>query len=151
MKLTEHFTLAELTRSQKAVELGIDNTPPADVLEELRATAMMMEQVRQILGGPILISSGYRCLALNRALRSEDTSAHLAGRAVDFTCPSFGTPLEVAQRLATRQALLGFDQLIHERVRGANWVHIGRAAAGRTPRGELLTIDGRGTRMGLHA
>jgi len=148
MNLTEHFTIEELTRSQKAVELGIDNTPPADVLEELRATAMMMEQVRQILGGPILTSSGYRCLALNRAIGSKDTSAHVWGGAVDFTCPSFGTPLEVAQRLATRQALLGFDQLIHEHAR---WVHIGRAAGDATPRGQLLTIDSRGIRAGLLA
>lgn len=148
MQLTEHFTLAELIRSKKADEKGIDNTPSEAIVEELRATALMMERVREILGAPIVISSGYRCLELNRLLGSKDTSAHVAGRAVDFTCPDFGTPLEVAKRLATRQALLGFDQLIHEFRR---WVHIGRAAGQNTPRGELLTIDQRGTRAGLLA
>ena len=147
-QLTEHFTIEELTRSEKAASLGIDNTPSAEVVNELQATALMMERVREILGGPIVISSGYRSLALNRAVGSKDTSAHVAGRAVDFTCPSFGTPLEVAQRLSTRQALLGFDQLIHEFRR---WVHIGRAAENHTPRGELLTIDTRGTQAGLVA
>lgn len=146
MQLTPHFTLAELTASETAARLGIDNTPPLAVMADLRATALMLEKVREILGGPILISSGYRCLALNRALRSKDTSAHVAGRAVDFTCPSFGTALQVAQRLAQRQAELEFDQLIHEFGR---WVHIGRAAG--APRGQLLTIDASGTRTGLLA
>lgn len=148
MQLTLNFTLAEFTRSEIAARRGIDNTPPPDIVEELRATAMVMERVRAILGAPITITSGYRCLALNRAIGSKDTSAHVWGGAVDFTCPGFGDPLAVAQRLAGRQALLGFDQLIIEFKR---WVHIGRAAGERTPRGELLTIDSRGTMAGLVA
>lgn len=148
MQISPHFTLEEFTRSDTAARLGIDNTPPADVVEELRATALMMERVREILGAPIVISSGYRCLALNRAVGSKDTSAHVWGGAVDFTCEAFGTPLEIAQRLSQRQALLGYDQIIHEWKR---WVHIGRARSGLQPRAELLTIDSRGTRAGLVA
>jgi zinc D-Ala-D-Ala carboxypeptidase len=148
MQLTPHFSLEELTHSDTAARLGIDNTPAADVIEQLQATAEMMERVREILGAPIVISSGYRCLALNRSLGSKDTSAHVFGRAVDFTCPGFGPPLAVAERLSSRLAVLGFDQLIHEFRR---WVHIGRAAGERVPRGELLTIDARGTRAGLLA
>lgn len=148
MQLTEHFTLDEFVRSVTAERLHIDNTPPEALIDELRETAQMMERVREMLGAPIVISSGYRCPTLNRAVGSKDTSAHMVGRAVDFTCPGFGTPLEVAQRLATRQELLGFDQLIHEHQR---WVHIGRSAEGIRPRGELLTIDSRGTRTGLLA
>jgi len=146
MKLSPNFTLEELTRSDLAARLGIDNTPGPDALANLGLVAQRLEDVRNILGGRMLISSGFRCLALNRALKSKDTSAHVQGLAVDFTCPDFGTPLQVAQRLAQRKDALAFDQLIHEYGR---WVHIGWSAG--IPRRELLTIDAQGTRAGLLA
>lgn len=148
MNLSPHFALEEFVRSETAARKGLDNTPGVEVVEELQATALMLERVREILGSPIFITSGYRCLALNRMLGSKDTSAHLSGRAVDFTCPGFGSPLEVAEKLASHRASLAFDQLIHEFRR---WVHIGRPAGDNTPRGQLLTIDSRGTLPGLVA
>lgn len=146
MNLTPHFTLEELTRSDMAARLGIDNTPGPDALANLALVAQRLEEVRTMLGAPLVISSGFRCLALNRALKSKDTSAHVQGLAVDFTCPGFGTPLQVAQRLAQRKDALAFDQLIHEFGR---WVHLGWTAG--IPRRELLTIDTKGTRAGLLA
>lgn len=144
MRLSEHFSLSEFTASQTAARLGIDNTPPPEIIAELRETAAMMEQARRRLGNKVITpTSAYRCLALNRAIGSGDSSAHVRGMAVDFICPSFGTPLEVARALAASD--IAFDQLIHE---FGQWVHIGRAPSAQ-PRRQLLTIDGAGTRYGL--
>lgn len=146
MNLTAHFTLEELTQSGYAERMGIDNTPDEVVQGRLVYLAGKLELARAILGAPLLVSSGYRCQALNRAVGSKDTSAHMQGLAADFICPGFGSPLVVAQRLASRKAELGFDQLIHEFRR---WVHIGFRLD--SPRGELLTIDANGVRVGLVA
>ena len=125
--LSEHFHLDEFTTSQTATRHGIDNTPSEKVVENLRMLAALLEQVRELLGGgAIRISSGYRCLALNQHIGSGHTSAHIFGYAADFTCPSFGTPLEVAKKIAGSN--LKFDQLICEggtpEKPVATWIHI---------------------------
>lgn len=144
MNLTPHFTLAEMTFSDTALRRGIDNTPPPAVLAELQKTAQMLEHIRSILGGAsIRVTSGYRCLAVNRAIGSSDTSAHLLGMAADIQVPDYGEPLKVAREIASYAASLDFDQVIWEF--GA-WTHVGRRA---NPRRQLLTIDASGTREGL--
>jgi len=132
MVLTKNFSLDELTRSDTAIRLGIDQTPPPVVLKNLQSTAENMEIVRALLGHPVRVSSGFRSLALNRALKSEDTSEHIVGMAVDFTCPGFGTPKEVAEFLA-KQPTLKFNQLIYE----GTWIHISFSP---TFKREVLTI-----------
>jgi hypothetical protein len=117
--LSEHFSLDEFTASQEATRHGINNKPSDKVVENLRMLAALLEQVRELLGGgAIRISSGYRCLALNRHIGSNDTSAHVRGWAADFTCPSFGSPIAVAKKIA--ESNLKFDQLIYE----GTWIHI---------------------------
>ena len=117
--LSLNFTLDEFTASQTATRNGIKNTPSETVVENLRMLAALLEQVRTILGDrSIHISSGYRSLALNRAIGSNDTSAHVRGYAADFTCPAFGKPIEVAKKIA--ESNLKFDQLIYE----GTWIHI---------------------------
>jgi hypothetical protein len=142
MQLSEHFSLAEFTVSANAVRLGLDNTPPADIIERMKVTARQLERVRAILGDkPLVISSGYRSSAVNRSAGGAKASAHLSGYAIDFTCPTFGTPLQIAQRINV--VGVAFDQLIHEYGR---WVHI---SFDPQRRGQLLTIDGQSTRPGL--
>ncbi|OWY35310.1 D-Ala-D-Ala carboxypeptidase family metallohydrolase [Herbaspirillum aquaticum] len=133
-KLTDHFSLSEMTVSETAARKGIDNTPSPAIIKNLTRTAQLLERVRVLLGSkPILVSSGYRSPALNAAVGGSKTSAHMQGLAADFICPGFGTPLAICQRLDS----LGveFDQLIQE---GA-WVHIGLAAEGIKPRRQVLT------------
>jgi hypothetical protein len=141
--LTPHVTLEEMLASQTAARLGIDNTPTDPViLDNLKKTAEMLEQVRTLLGSrPIIISSGYRCLAVNTAVGSSPTSAHVQGQAADFTCPGFGNPYQVCQAVAASN--IQFDQLIFE---FASWTHI---AWRDNPRRQLLTIDNSGTRYGI--
>ena len=70
MQLSPNFTLAEFTLSQTASRLNIENTPSSDVIKNLIVTAKGMEEVRKLLNSkPILISSGYRGVALNTTVR----------------------------------------------------------------------------------
>ena len=143
MNLSAHFTLEELTRSDTAVRLGLDNTPSPDVLENLRGTALRMEHVRRILDHSVIVTSGYRAPSVNAAIGSRDTSAHVLGHAVDFRCPGVGTPLQVALELERHVAELAYDQLIWE---FASWVHI---SFNPRARHQVLSIDRAGVRLGL--
>ena len=128
-RLSEHFTLEELTVTQVR---DVSNQPSArTVLEALKHTAEMMEQVRQLLGGrPIIVTSGYRSSLVNKIVGGSMTSAHMTGHACDFICPGFGTPERIA--LAIRDSAIRFDQLIFEET----WVHLSFAPA---MRGEVMT------------
>ena len=132
--LSTHFTLGEFLRSETAARQGIDNTPPPEIVHALERLAANLEDVRRLLGVPLHISSGYRCLALNRAIGSKDTSAHVRGRAADFEAPEFGTPLDVCR--AIQASDIDFDQLIYEHT----WTHFGLAAPGAGTRRQSLTL-----------
>lgn len=116
--LSPHFTLEELTHSELALRLGVDNTPPPAIVERLRRTAESMEQVRALLGCRIFVSSGFRSERVNVLVGGSPTSQHCKGEAVDFTAPAFGTPRAICQELVAGG--IDFDQLIYE---GA-WVHV---------------------------
>lgn len=145
MKLSEHFTLEEMIASDLAARYDIDNTPPPEIIDNLHRVAVELERVRGLLGVPIIVTSGYRCEALNAMVRSKPKSAHVKGLAVDFKAPDFGTPLAICEALKDYTAL-AFDQLIYEF--GA-WVHIGFSE--QAPRRQLLTINREGTHAGLQA
>lgn len=132
--LTPHFTLEEMTQSDYATRFGIDNEPPASLHENLLMLAEGLERVRTILGMPMRINSGYRSPKLNTGIGGAKNSAHTEGRAADFICPEFGTPLEICLHLVDAQnaKVVDFDQLIQE----GNWVHI---AFAMDPRNEILT------------
>lgn len=131
-QLSDHFSLAELTVSATAARRGLSNVPPAEILNTLFLTADRMERVRALLGGhPIIVLSGYRSPAVNRAVRGSRTSAHMSGHAVDFICPRFGPPAKAAAYLARH--LKGFDQVIEE---FGEWIHVG---FGPGQRGQTLT------------
>ena len=132
MYLSEHFTLAEMTVSESAARLGIDNTPDAKTLTNLRRLCAFLEQVRQLVGQPILVSSGYRCVELNNVIGGSHQSAHMRGLAADFNVPGMA-PGELARCVA--DSPLMFDQLILE---FDQWVHVGLSATAE--RRQLLTI-----------
>ena len=86
IQLSPHFKLNEFTKSRTARENGIDNTPPPEAVENLRALCChTLEPLREALGLPIIITSGYRCKALNeRITHHSDSSQHMSGCAADF-------------------------------------------------------------------
>jgi len=136
MRLSKHFTLTELTRSTSAQRLGLDNSPTVRELANLMRLAAVLEDVRHVLGSrPILISSGFRSGAVNKAVGGSPSSAHRLGLAADFTCPDFGSPLMDCKAIASSG--IQFDQLIHEK---GSWVHLGLSHS--APRTQLLTFDG---------
>lgn len=146
-QLTPHFSLSEFTDSQTAARNGLNNVPPVESTERanLQRMAETMEEVRTILGDvPILVSSGYRSPAVNAAVGGSKSSAHMSGLACDFSCPGFGTPLQICKTLEPHMRRLGVDQLIHEY---GTWVHLGLSAG--APRHMAMTIDNKGTRTGF--
>lgn len=139
MKLSEHFTLAEATKSSTANRLGVSNQPNETELEKMIYTAEQMEKVRKVLGDlPIRVSSWYRSPEVNRAVGGTPTSQHSKGEAVDFTCALFGSAKEVALELSKHKEVLQYDQLIYEQT----WVHIS-FVSDRSPRKLDLTWTGK--------
>ena len=133
-RLGSHFWLSEFLRSDLAVRHNIDNTPNATAYANLQAVlGPGMERVRNCLGQAVLITSGYRCPALNAAVGSANTSQHLQGLAADFVCPAFGPPRQIVKYLMERSGEVRFDQLIFE----GQWAHISFVPG--APRSEVLT------------
>ena len=148
MQLTQHFTLAELTKSSAAERLGLDNTPPPEVLPALTTTAEMLERIRSTLGVPVTVTSGYRAWAVNKAVGGVTTSDHAQGRAADIVAPRYGTPLQIARALAPLVDVLGIGQLIYERFGSTSWVHVStRVPDKRVNR--VITITSAGTQLGV--
>jgi hypothetical protein len=142
MKLSPNFTLEEMTYSQTAARTGLDNTPPADVVENLKRLAAFLERVRSLLGGrAIFISSGYRSAKVNKAVGGKGTSQHQSGLAADIKVAGM-TPKQVVDVIS--KSRLDFDQVILE---FDAWTHISVAPVGKEPRGEALIIDKSGVRF----
>ena len=124
MRLSPHFALSEFVSSQTAARRGIDNTPPPEVIERLTALCEnVLEPVRAHFGRPVVISSGYRCPALNRAVGGAASSQHVKGEAADFEIPGISN-VEVARWMERK---LNYDQLILEFYTpgqpNSGWVH----------------------------
>jgi putative chitinase len=118
-RLSVHFTVEEGTFSSTAIRQGITNNPNDKQITNMVIAAKGMELIRMILDSkPIYIDSWFRCEALNLAIGGAKHSAHMDGFAIDFVCPDFGTPREVAKAIAEHH--VKFDQLIYE----GTWVHI---------------------------
>lgn len=130
MMLSAHFSLEELIASQHRT---IDNTPTPEALDNLRLLVPTLEQIRDLLG-PLHISSGYRCEALNSAVGGRPTSQHMQGLAADFEPQRFS--LQESTRRILQQKVM-FDQFIYEFGR---WLHVSVAPVGRLVRGQALMI-----------
>jgi hypothetical protein len=117
MQLSNHFSLEELVRSDIASRKGLDNTPTPEIIANLTELALGLEKVRELLGHPIYVSSGYRGPKVNSAVGGSKNSAHMRGYAADFTSPGFGTPQDICH--AIMDSTIDYDQLIFE----GTWVH----------------------------
>ena len=85
MYLSKHFTLDELTKSATATRKGIDNTPNEQALKNLQDLVVnVLEPLRVHYGRPIIITSGFRCEKLNKAVGGSPTSQHVLGQAADI-------------------------------------------------------------------
>jgi hypothetical protein len=136
-QLSPNFTLEELTASATATRLGIDNTPTQAVIDALTGLCTIaLEPARALWGVPVHIDSSFRCKVLNDDVHGVSTSEHLFGRAAD--CIPQGINLREAFD-TIRLSDIPYDQLIIEE---NEWIHIGMAAEGVTPRHEAMIAVG---------
>lgn len=100
VKLTEHFTLEEMVRSRMAEKHGIDNTPGAFEIANLRLLCeKILEPARLEIGMPITVTSGFRSERVNKIVGGVRGSLHLIGKAADITCSDNARLYEVLQKL----------------------------------------------------
>jgi zinc D-Ala-D-Ala carboxypeptidase len=124
MQLTKHFSLREFTKSQTAERLGIDNTPPQDIIPKLSFLAtQILEPLRERIQKPIIITSGFRTPDLSKAIVSSENSQHCKGEAVDIEAIGMST-LNLAEMIINH---FEFDQVILECYKqgdmNSGWVH----------------------------
>ena len=124
MKLTEHFSLAEMIVSPTAKRLGLSNTPTPEHIENMRyCCEKILEPVRNHFGKPVQINSSYRAPLVNKAVGGSKTSQHVNGQAIDFEIPGIDNKV-VADWIGDN---LEFDQVILEFYtkgdKNSGWVH----------------------------
>ena len=123
----KYFTINELTRSATAARLGIDNSPTDTVRKNLeKLINTVLDPLREAWGAPIIVTSGYRCPKLNKAVGGAKTSQHVYGQAADIKTvgdkPENNKKLfELAKKLIDEGKIV-VGQLIDEY--GYDWVHI---------------------------
>jgi zinc D-Ala-D-Ala carboxypeptidase len=128
MKLSKYVSLAEATRSDTAKRKGIDNSPTAEHLENLKVISEeVFDKVREYFGVPLYISSAYRSDALNKAIKGSKSSDHCNGRALDLDQDGHGNGVTNADVFNYIKNNLDFDQLIWEfgTDKNPDWVHVG--------------------------
>lgn len=114
-----NFTIMELVKSNIAKINKIDNTPDSQSLKYmLELIKYCLQPIRDKLGKPMIITSGYRCKSLNKKVGGVPTSQHCKGQAVDFHVKDM-TIQQVVDFI--KKSGVEFDQLINEYNK---WVHI---------------------------
>ena len=139
MKLSKNFTLEEFIRSRTAESMGIDNVPKdEEVIENMKALCLeVLQPLRDYVGAPIHINSGYRCKALNEALDGVKGSQHLTGQAADIHVENTEHLLKMMHFIMDET---DFDQLIWEKNKaGVQWLHVSHKRNGNN-RHQVLNI-----------
>ena len=133
MKLTKNFSLEEMYRSDTAQRCGIDNKPQTEeVVENLRALCLeVLQPLRDHLGKPVFVSSGYRCKDLNRKVGGVENSQHLKGEAADIKVRDREELIDVMRYIMDET---DFDQLIREKSGSTEWVHVSHKRNGNNRR-----------------
>lgn len=134
MKKIKYFNLSEFLNSATAKRLGIDNTPSFEIVDNLNKLADYLDIIREKLGKPILISSGFRCPVLNKAVGGVANSQHQKGLAADLVCADMESLEKVLRETG------GFDQLIKEHRKGSNsfWFHVSVCSRNGKPRNQII-------------
>ena len=139
MKLSEHMTLAELTKTNT----GIENVPNEAQVENLRRVCRWLERLRKRWNDkygdgddPIIINSGFRSPEVNKAVGGVPSSNHLTGCAVDIRCIGMEQALRYAAILLDISDESGedFDELLIEQKRSVIWIHFAVRPSGNRRR-----------------
>lgn len=120
-KLSPHFTFGELTRTSKIPYKLLNPLLGKEYVFNLTClAAYLLEPARAILGVPLLITSAYRCPALNKEVGGSSSSQHLNATAADFIINTKKFTLAEAYRKLRTSPFLHYGQLILE----TSWIHI---------------------------
>jgi hypothetical protein len=145
MRISKNFTLNELTKSSTGERLGIDNSvKDQQTLVNLCAlTHNVLQKVRDV-HGRTTVNSSFRCLDLNRAIKSSDKSQHVKGEAADIECPAIDN-LKLARWIASN---VDFDMVLLEfytqGIPDSGWVHVSYKADGNNREKELTAVKIKG-------
>ncbi len=120
-KISRYFTMGEAIHSTTAKRRGIKNIPDWEERANIRYTARRLDEVRKILGRPVVVSSWFRSAKLNRAVGGSSSSGHRKGMAVDIILKKGKAGRREFEKV--RRELKSFDQLIYYPRRGH--LHIG--------------------------
>lgn len=121
MNLTENFTLNELIYSVTAEKNKIDNRPSVQVIANLKSLCEnVLQPLRNALGCPIVITSGFRCAVLNKKVGGQSNSQHLMGQAADLVVPQKNLK-DVFNYIKSH---LNYDQLLYEYSKTDKWIHV---------------------------
>ena len=157
IQFTPHFKLSEFVSSETATKQGIENNPSPEAVENLRLLSIhTLEPLREALGLPIVITSGYRCKALNDLIAHHShRSQHMEGRAADFFIGVQSSKVKV-QGASQRELLIeafrtiitnpkiNFDQLIIY----PTFIHVSYVGSGKN-RHKIMSANGQGTYRAL--
>ncbi len=134
MSKIKYFSLSEFLHSSTAKRLGIDNVPTFATVDNLKRLAQYLDVVRERLGKPILISSGFRSPLLNKAVGGVANSQHQKGLAADLVCSDMELLKSVILDIG------GYDQLIKEHRKGSTsyWLHVSISENGVAPRQQVI-------------
>ena len=121
----KYFSIKELTKSETATKKGIDNTPNAGQIKNMETLINnLLDPIREQWGAAIYVTSGFRSVALNKAVGGVANSHHLGGYAADLTVKSQAGNKALFEMI--RRSKLKWTQLISEKTtpQGCGWVHI---------------------------
>ena len=145
MKLSPHFSLDEMIKSQTALRKGLDNNPDGDQLEAMvDLCEYVLEPIRKYWNRPVIVSSAFRAPEVNKAIGGKNTSQHTKGQAADIEIPGVDN-LDLYHWIGQS---VEFDQLILEYYSGepaSGWVHVSHVSR-EANRRERLRID----KSGVH-
>jgi len=143
--MAKYFTIKELCKSNSHPELVEIPQQGTQIYNNINYLIERLDVIREKWGSPIIVTSGYRPPALNKAVRGSQTSAHLTGLAADIR-PEEGNIIDLARIIATLP--MEYDQLILEyitekdgEITGCKWIHIGFSR--NRNRGQILAYDGK--------
>ena len=139
MKLSKNFSLEEMCRSNTASVRGLPNVPNAEQVKNLQQLCEnVLQPLRNHLGKPVVINSGFRSQAVNMAVGGAKNSQHTKGEAADIKCKDYPYAKKIYAWIMDN---LEFDQVILERKGKAVWVHVSFRTNGKN-RQQALQIKG---------
>lgn len=122
--IMKYFSISEMTRSDTARRLGIDNTPSDSIKKNLTLfIEKVLDPIREDWGSPIIVSSGYRCPELNKAVGGVKTSGHLYGFCADLQVKGDLRKFSNFVIEWMKEHQMKFDQIIWEKCGNVTWLH----------------------------